>query len=106
MTPGQAAAERCIRAACSRREPSERRCLSRTRASTAARLGFPQSVLGLGEHLLDGGRDRDSRREKPLFGASVFDRFAHGVAFVAVQVAHDVDVSRLERGSPQWRGLA
>ena len=67
MTPAQAAAERCIRAACSRREPGERRCLSRTRASTAARLVFPQSVLGLGEHLLDrvgtgtsGGRNRCS----------------------------------------------
>ena len=54
-------------------------------------------MLELGEHLLD--RVGIAKREKPQFGAFVFDHLAHGVAFMAIRVVHDDDVSGLKRWS-------
>ena len=62
-------------------------------------LCFPQPVLELGEHLLDRVGVGTARREELQFGADVFDRLSHGVAFVAARVVHDDDVSGPERGS-------
>lgn len=71
----------------------------------AALLGLAQKRFELGEDRLDRIEAGSVRRQEQQAGTGRPDGVAHGASFVRVEVVHDHDVARIERGHEILRDI-
>ena len=79
-----------------RREGSEKLTDCCAEGFKGACGGFAQEMLELGEDLFNGVQVGRVFRQEEQFGAGCADELAHGLAFVAAEIVHDDDVTRLQ----------